>query len=63
MTKKQIKDYIEDPNHCPFCNSEDIEAGDYDFEGREVWSEVRCNACKKRWRDTYRLKEVEEITE
>jgi predicted Zn-ribbon and HTH transcriptional regulator len=34
MNKKQIKDYIADPNHCPFCNSEDIEAGDYDFEDR-----------------------------
>jgi predicted Zn-ribbon and HTH transcriptional regulator len=34
MNKKQIKDYIADPTHCPFCNSEDIEAGDYDFEDR-----------------------------
>jgi hypothetical protein len=61
MNKKQIEAYIKDPNHCPFCNSEDIKAGDYDFDGRQGWIEVSCNFCGKKWRDIYQLKEVEEI--
>jgi predicted RNA-binding Zn-ribbon protein involved in translation (DUF1610 family) len=59
---KKIKAYIENPNHCPKCGSEEITAGDYDFDGRHARSEVVCDKCGAEWQDIYTLTEVEIIS-
>lgn len=45
---------------CPYCKSESIEAGDYDFDGNTVLSKVTCCNCPGRWIDVYILTDVTE---
>jgi transcriptional regulator NrdR family protein len=59
MTDKQKQEYVNSPDHCPYCNSEDITVSDYDFEGSQVWSKVSCLNCKKEWKDIYTLTTIE----
>ena len=41
---------------CPFCGSGDLEVvGGPQADGRDCWQEVECRACRKTWRDVYRL--------
>jgi len=59
MNKKQKKAYLKDPNFCPECNSKNITAGDYDFDGKRVYSEIKCEDCGAEWGDIYTLTNVE----
>lgn len=61
LTDEMRKEYLENfGTRCPFCGSEDITAGDWDFGIGENWSRVYCNACGERWTDVYRLTGVEQ---
>jgi len=73
MKPEQIKAYIEkEGSECPFCGSTEIAAitdGD-SFEGEyepifdnEVKREVVCSACKKSWREYFKLRDIEELDE
>ena len=46
---------------CPWCGSMDIESGPLDSDMDAAWAEVTCNDCKKRWRDVFKLHDMEEI--
>jgi len=61
MEDRSKKAYVNNPDHCPVCNSECISAGDYDFDGKEVWSLNCCETCNTKWKDTYILKKFEII--
>jgi transposase-like protein len=50
---KTDKEYIKDPNHCPYCSSDNLEAGHFDPEGLVV--PVTCNSCHKSWTELYKL--------
>lgn len=61
ITDEMRKEYVDDFGvSCPFCHSEDIEAGSWDFGVGEFWQDVRCNSCRNMWVDIYRLTGVEE---
>ena len=57
LTEKDKKEYLNNPWHCPFCNSEDISAGD----GGEGYREVTCNECGKMWNEIFEITDIEEI--
>lgn len=40
---------------CPHCRSENITAGDRQFEGREAWLNVACDDCGERWVEIFKL--------
>jgi len=61
FTKKQKKEYLKDPHHCPYCKSDNISAGELEADGFQAWSNVVCNNCKKEWTDIYTLTDVEEL--
>jgi transposase-like protein len=46
---------------CPFCNSKNIDAGDYDFGVCSFYQNVRCPDCKKEWTDEYTLTSIKLI--
>jgi hypothetical protein len=48
-------------NHCPFCESEQIEGGFIETDSGTSWQPVKCNDCKKEWKDIYKLVDVEEM--
>ena len=60
-TYNEIKDELEqryldnDGNSCPFCGSDDISAGHFDFDGREAWRSVECEKCGKEWTEVLSL--------
>jgi uncharacterized Zn finger protein len=57
LTERQKKEYLQDPNRCPSCKSEDIETvpkmpgTDADY----LWRYVECNTCGLYWKDIYKL--------
>lgn len=59
FAQKQIERYAENPNQCPFCGFENIEAGPLEADGRTAWSNVICHDCGAEWQDVYRLVGVE----
>ena len=61
MLSQKVKDRYVDHGgvRCPYCGSDDIEAGA--FEGDGSYQNVVCHKCDKRWRDVYSLVDIEEI--
>jgi len=54
LNTDKAKDYIEGSGvRCPFCKSDDIEAGP--FDGETSSCPVTCNRCGKEWDDCYTL--------
>jgi predicted Zn-ribbon and HTH transcriptional regulator len=58
LTPEQHKAYLENPNKCPYCGSEDISAGEMNADGDSIWVAVKCNGCKKEWSDIYVLTDI-----
>jgi transcription elongation factor Elf1 len=61
MKKKDKKEYIKSPNHCPFCKGVDIFAGTLNIEDDIITYVVTCVICKKRWHDIYTVTDIKEI--
>ena len=56
FTKQQVQEYLRSGgSRCPYCQSEEIEAGWADFEADGCWQMVHCLACGQSWQDMYQL--------
>ena len=57
LTPEARKAYIQSPNTCPFCGSEEItSASDPTVEeGDEIVQDISCSNCGAYWLDTYTL--------
>ena len=60
LTKEQKKKYLKNSGKCPFCQSNNIEGGEVEIDGKLVWQVIDCLDCKKSWVDYYKLFDVEE---
>jgi hypothetical protein len=61
LTKADKENYVSHPNHCPYCESDDIDAGQgADFDEELCTVGVLCNDCGKTWTDVYKLVSIEE---
>jgi transposase-like protein len=59
LTKDAITKYNNSPYHCPYCESSDICANDFNEEtGRQ---KVLCNNCKESWNDIFKFSGIEEV--
>lgn len=54
-TQEQIDRYIGSPNHCPFCDHEQIEGGDREIEDGIATQRMDCKSCGSEWTDVYHL--------
>jgi hypothetical protein len=55
MTNKELtKKLMENHSACPYCSSENIDAGDYDG-GHVLSLTVTCGDCGKEWGEEYRF--------
>lgn len=62
ITREMRKKYIDQGGaNCPFCGSPNIEGGEYEGEGSQVWSTITCNECGEQWDDVYKLIGCEEV--
>lgn len=57
--KSMKKEYMDNPNKCPFCKSDDISAGEFDADTKTGTCTVECSSCGKSWVDIYTLADVD----
>ena len=57
----QQEAYLKDPNFCPYCGADEIDAERFDVGGRVAWQAVRCNTCEAEWNDVFELVAVERV--
>ncbi len=56
LTPEMVRDYIDCGGaRCPFCGSDDIEAGRLEADADSAWGPVTCTACGREWQDVYFL--------
>jgi len=53
------KKYLENPNECLFCGSENIHAMEVNGEYDTLWRDVICDDCKKTWSEIFKLVDIE----
>jgi transcription elongation factor Elf1 len=61
ITAKQKRDYLDEPNVCPHCNSINISGDEVNVDYGIAWQIVGCAECGESWKDTYKLINVEAI--
>ena len=59
LTPTQIAKYLKNPNHCPNCDSENIEGGFFESDSNEAWQIVDCLDCGFQWNDIYVLDNID----
>jgi len=61
---KTDKEYVNDSGqHCPNCDSAEIEGGNIEVDGQCAWQPVTCNECNSTWNDTFQLTGFAEFEE
>lgn len=63
LSEKQKDFYLsEGGNLCPFCDCENMGYNDQDIVlGAFFTVEISCDDCLEKWKDTYRLYEIEDM--
>lgn len=61
LTDEQKAAYLENPNICPYCESNDLEASAPDYTGSTIEQNILCLGCNQRWIDIYKIKSIVEI--
>lgn len=56
-TKKQIKQYLQNPNECPKCKGQDIVIDGFDEESMSRC--VECDNCGEQFHEVYQLVTIE----
>ena len=54
MTKTP-EEYAQNPNHCPVCDSDDLDAGRMVVDEGWAWQPISCCECGSEWDDLYKL--------
>lgn len=60
LTPEQREQYLKNPNRCPFCRSENISGGEWQYSNNRCYQSIICGDCEKEWTDTYTLTDVTE---
>jgi hypothetical protein len=60
LNSVERENYFDNPNECPFCHTQDIEAHPSNADGDRVYQMVECHnqKCKARWMDEYKLDNI-----
>lgn len=49
------QEYINNPNHCPVCGSDDFRQDDSAYDDTYHWLYLRCMDCDSKWTEEYNL--------
>ena len=60
LSDKEKADYVNAPNTCPFCGSDDIEGRAMDGDGSFITQDINCNSCNAEWKDVYTLTDIDQ---
>lgn len=56
--------YLESPNLCPICQSEDIESTEsVQVDGECAWQSIQCKNCHSTWSDIYILTGIDDLVD
>jgi transcription elongation factor Elf1 len=59
---KEVKKYIKSKGICcPFCDSENLDAGTMQTDAGIAWQDIECCNCGSSWRDEYELIDMTNI--
>ena len=61
LTKNQVAAYLEDPECCPFCKSDELKAGYTDYSGLFASRYVSCNNCKENFFENFRMTDISQL--
>jgi hypothetical protein len=61
LTQDAVEHYVRTTDHCPFCQSENIQAGAEDRPDgtTTLTQDVECLDCGREWREVYRVVAIE----
>jgi len=59
ITEEIQKKYLESPNHCPFCGTNEIDADRPEVVGNIIVVNVECSKCHMIWTDIYTLQGID----
>jgi formate dehydrogenase maturation protein FdhE len=60
LTEDRKREYLKDPDHCPYCGSTYISGSMVDLFTQGAAQPVKCTECGRTWHDIYELVGVEE---
>lgn len=60
LTEQQKREYMKDPDHCPYCESGRLTGSFVDLFSQGAAQPVKCEDCGRTWHDIYELVGVEE---
>jgi transcription elongation factor Elf1 len=56
ITPAMVRRYLERKgNDCPFCGSDDLEAGTLQSDADYAWRGVTCKACGEIWDENFQM--------
>ena len=61
LTPEQKENYLKNPNHCPKCDSENINCGSFNADCDYAWQGITCEDCQFEWDDVYTLTSIDEV--
>jgi len=61
LTEEQKEKYLRSPDHCPVCQSDDIEGGFVEVDCGGAWQNIHCIECGARWADLYMLDAIVDV--
>ena len=59
MDDNQRAAYLKSPHHCPYCNSQNICAREFETDHDTLPQKIECPHCGKQWTEIYTLTGVE----
>lgn len=64
LTREQKRAYIEAGGvRCPYCESQELDAGKGEFDAGVAWVIVTCTVCGKEWHDVFHLVTINPLDE
>jgi len=62
VTEEIQEKYLEDPNRCPYCDSDNINGGHIEAGDNNAWRFVSCKDCKISWTEDFTLTGIGYVT-
>jgi len=47
--------YLENPDVCPYCGSNELRTGETSFDYQSAYRLVSCRKCQREWNETFTL--------
>jgi ssDNA-binding Zn-finger/Zn-ribbon topoisomerase 1 len=64
LTRGQKRKYVQGGGvRCPYCQSQELEAGQGEFDADFAWVTVTCTDCGEEWHEVFHLATINPLDE